>query len=74
MDAAEHQALTIEQFTRQAVPFAKLPGHTAALDLLVQLGSPLAADQALEAWEAAAAAKAAWSAAEAKFWAAWKEK
>jgi len=48
MDAAEHEALTIEQFTRQAVPFAKLPGHSAALDLLVQLGSPLAADQALD--------------------------
>ena len=27
MDARTHQALTIEQFTQQAVPFAKLPGQ-----------------------------------------------
>lgn len=48
MDAVTHQALTIDQFTRQAVPFAKLPGHSSSLDLLTQLCHPSAADHALD--------------------------
>jgi ubiquinone/menaquinone biosynthesis C-methylase UbiE len=48
MDAASHRALTIDQFTRQAVPFANLPGHATALDLLVQLGRPSPVDHALD--------------------------
>lgn len=48
MDAAAHQALTIDQFTRQAVPFARLPGHSSSLDLLTQLCQPTAADRAVD--------------------------
>lgn len=48
MDAAAHQALTIDQFTRQAVPFAKLPGHSSSLDILTRLCRPSATDLALD--------------------------
>lgn len=43
-----HDALTVDHFTRQAVPFAKLPGHSAALDVLTRLAAPSAADVALD--------------------------
>ena len=48
MDAAAHQALTIDQFTRQAVPFAKLPGHSSSLDILTGLSRPSSNDLALD--------------------------
>ncbi len=48
MDATSHQALTIDQFTRQAIPFAQLPGHSSSLDLLTALSAPTPADQALD--------------------------
>lgn len=48
MDAAAHRALTIDQFTRQAEPFARLPGHSSALDLLVRLSRPSPTDHALD--------------------------
>ena len=48
MDSALHQALTIDQFTRQAVPFAQLPGHSASLDILIRLARPSAADSMLD--------------------------
>ncbi|WP_372724108.1 class I SAM-dependent methyltransferase [Novipirellula sp.] len=40
MDAKQHETLTIEQFTQQAIPFAKLPGHSTALDILADLACP----------------------------------
>jgi SAM-dependent methyltransferase len=43
-----HQALTINQFTRQAVPFASLPGHSSSLDILSRPGDPNSADLALD--------------------------
>jgi ubiquinone/menaquinone biosynthesis C-methylase UbiE len=48
MDARTHQALTVEQFTQQAVPFAKLPGHSASLDILAQLARPNDTDRVLD--------------------------
>jgi len=48
MDSLSHQALTIEQFTRQAIPFAQLPGHSSSLDLLAELCRASATDQALD--------------------------
>lgn len=35
-----HTDKIIEQFTRQAIPFANLPGHLDALDLLLELTQP----------------------------------
>lgn len=40
MDKQQHTALTIDQFTQQAVPFAKLPGHSTSLDMLVRMAAP----------------------------------
>lgn len=48
MDAQTHRALTIEQFTRQAVPFARLPGHNTSLDLLEACLAPGADDVLLD--------------------------
>jgi SAM-dependent methyltransferase len=48
MDAVSHRALTIEQFTKQAVPFANLPGHSSSLDALTELSKPSASDTALD--------------------------
>lgn len=48
MDAESHRKVTIDQFTRQAVPFARLPGHSTSLELLTALCSPMSADIALD--------------------------
>lgn len=48
MDATSHRALTIDQFTKQAIPFARLPGHSSSLDLLTAMANPAATDQALD--------------------------
>jgi len=48
MDEKTHQALTIDQFTRQAVPFASLPGHSSSLDILSRLSNPISTDLALD--------------------------
>lgn len=48
MDATSHRALTIDQFTKQAIPFAQLPGHSSSLDLLTAMANPSTADQALD--------------------------
>lgn len=43
-----HKSLTIDQFTRQAIPFAKLPGHSTSLDLLAELLRPEDTDELLD--------------------------
>ncbi len=43
-----HQDRIVEQFTQQAIPFAQLPGHLDALDLLIELARPTAADTVLD--------------------------
>jgi len=48
MDEQAHQALTIDQFTRQAVPFARLPGHASSLAILSGLANPNPDDIALD--------------------------
>lgn len=48
MDTVSHRALTIDQFTKQAVPFANLPGHSSSLDVLTELSSPSTTDDALD--------------------------
>ena len=48
MDATSHRALTIDQFTKQAIPFAQLPGHSSSLDLLTAMTDPSAMDRALD--------------------------
>lgn len=35
-----HQTQIVDQFTRQAVPFARLPGHLDAIELLLELARP----------------------------------
>ncbi|MFO0773320.1 MAG: methyltransferase domain-containing protein [Nitrospiraceae bacterium] len=44
---AHHQAI-IDQFTKQAVPFAAIPGHMDALQLLIQLSRVSSADDVLD--------------------------
>jgi ubiquinone/menaquinone biosynthesis C-methylase UbiE len=48
MDANSHRALTIEQFTQQAIPFAKLPAHHSSLNMLTDLCNPTPSDYALD--------------------------
>ena len=48
MDSQSHKALTIDQFTRQAIPFARLPGHSAAMDILIRLARPTVLDEMLD--------------------------
>lgn len=43
-----HQDRIVEQFTQQAIPFAQLPGHLDALDLLIELARPTAVDTVLD--------------------------
>lgn len=43
-----HQEQIVDQFTRQAIPFAKLPGHLDALDLLLQMAQPDRSDTVLD--------------------------
>lgn len=43
-----HQETIVEQFTQQAIPFAQLPGHLDALDLLLELARPTAVDTVLD--------------------------
>lgn len=45
---ADHDRLVIEQFTKQAVPFSKMPGHAASVDILVRLARPSASDEVLD--------------------------
>ena len=48
MDEKTHKALSIDQFTRQAIPFASLPGHSSSLDILSHLSKPNSTDLALD--------------------------
>lgn len=44
----KHTDRIVEQFTRQAIPFANLPGHLDALDLLLELARPDQGDTVLD--------------------------
>lgn len=43
-----HQEKIVDQFTRQAVPFAQVPGHLDALELLLALARPCRDDSVLD--------------------------
>ena len=43
-----HRDEIVEQFSQQAVPFTKVPGHLDAMELLVELARPTAADSVLD--------------------------
>lgn len=43
-----HQEHIVEQFTQQAMPFAKLPGHLDALELLLKMAQPRESDTVLD--------------------------
>ena len=53
MDAVSHRALTIDQFTKQAVPFANVPGHASSLDALTKVSDPAHSDEVLDIVRAA---------------------
>lgn len=38
--SGDHDSITVDQFTKQAIPFAKVPGHSSALDILADLAKP----------------------------------
>ena len=44
----QHRAEIIRQFSRQAIPFAQVPGHSDAMQLLVQLAEVNADDDVLD--------------------------
>jgi ubiquinone/menaquinone biosynthesis C-methylase UbiE len=46
--ARDHVQNVVDQFTKQAVHFAKLPGHEAATQLLVQMAGVWPADEVLD--------------------------
>lgn len=43
-----HQDLILEQFSRQAVPFAKIPGHHDAMQILVEMSQVTSSDRVLD--------------------------
>jgi len=46
--SARQQRLVVEQFTRQAVPFSRMPGHSAAFDVIWKAIEPREDDLALD--------------------------
>ena len=44
----QHQAEIVTQFTKQAVPFARLPGHLTAIQLLMELSRVTREDHVLD--------------------------
>lgn len=44
----DHQEVTLNQFSRQAIPFEQLPAHSDSIDLLVELACPHRDDSFLD--------------------------
>ena len=44
----QHQAEIVQQFTKQAIPFAQVPGHLTAIQLLVELSGVTPDDRVLD--------------------------
>lgn len=44
----QHQAEVVKQFTQQAVPFARLPGHLTAIQSLIALSQMTGEDHVLD--------------------------
>jgi SAM-dependent methyltransferase len=47
-NAEQHKALIVDQFSRQAIPFTKVPGHGDAIKTLVELSAVSGADTVLD--------------------------
>jgi len=48
-DAIKHNQAIVEQFSRQAIPFAELPGHSQSMQLLIEMSGVSASDDVLDA-------------------------
>lgn len=46
--ASDHNRIIIEQFSRQAITFAKLPGHSQSIQMLIELSGVSATDDVLD--------------------------
>jgi ubiquinone/menaquinone biosynthesis C-methylase UbiE len=46
--ASDHNRIIIEQFSRQAITFAKLPGHSQSIQMLIELSGISATDDVLD--------------------------
>jgi len=47
-DATKHNQMIVEQFSRQAIPFAELPGHSQSMQMLIELSRVSASDDVLD--------------------------
>ena len=48
MKLNQHKKLIVDQFSKQAIPFSKIPGHAHALDLLLEMAATNHADTVLD--------------------------
>lgn len=48
LSEADHNRTIIDQFTKQAVPFAKIPGHVASMDILIRMTHATRNDEVLD--------------------------
>jgi len=46
--STEHNEVIIEQFSKQAVPFAKLPGHLDSIQMLMEMSGAASNDSVLD--------------------------
>lgn len=47
-DTAKHNQTIVEQFSRQAIPFTELPGHSQSMQMLIKLSGVSASDDVLD--------------------------
>jgi ubiquinone/menaquinone biosynthesis C-methylase UbiE len=48
ISAERHQAMIIDQFSRQAIPFTQVPGHFDAMQILIEMSAVTEADEVLD--------------------------
>lgn len=48
LDQCNHDTLVVEQFSKQAIPFAQVPGHLDGIEALIALAEPRRSDVALD--------------------------
>lgn len=47
-DATKHNQTIVEQFSRQAIPFSELPGHSQSMQILIELSGVSESDDVLD--------------------------
>jgi ubiquinone/menaquinone biosynthesis C-methylase UbiE len=47
-DTTKHNLTIIEQFSQQAIPFSKLPGHSKSIEILIELSEVSKGDDVLD--------------------------